>query len=92
MGYDANLEKEFENVSIEKLQKRIDRGEFNNQNYRREAALIVLKDKIYKREEERVNKTLELSRENVNATRRLMLATWGLVIVTIILSLVTLLK
>ena len=89
---------EFRAMSIDALKVKIGSGEigsFNLPNADRQIfnlAKIALDEKENIANQIRFNQSLKISEDNVKATKNLYRATWGLVIVTAILALVTFFK
>lgn len=83
--YDWNKhEKEIEKLDEESIRKNIVSGVYTNDKF---IVANHILDKIRRnRENERVNASLKLAEDNVKTSRKLVIATWGLVLATILLG------
>lgn len=59
------------------------------QREKAEAIKLILDEREKKRQSELAQQTLDVTKSNADSTKKLVWATWGLVIVTAILALIT---
>lgn len=85
-----NFEEDIRRLSSEEIRKGLSVGRWgfaNSDDTRKyNLAKLILEERMAAEDKKRLDKSLKIMEDNVKTTNKLVIATWGLVIVTAILS------